>query len=81
MDSITTVQNNDPVNSEAALNLCLQLWHQGGLTASKAALLLAAVPALRSLLQPIIQPKRKTLKRISLAPLASLHHYLMPLVI
>ena len=42
MDSITTRQNNDPVNSEAALNLCLQLWHQGGLTASKAALLLAA---------------------------------------
>lgn len=59
MDSITTWQNNDPVNSEAALNLCLQLWHQGGLTASKAALLLAAVPALRSLLQPIIQPKKK----------------------
>ncbi|MEF4148307.1 hypothetical protein U9447_13095 [Escherichia coli] len=59
MDSITTRQNNDPVNSEAALNLCLQLWHQGGLTASKAALLLAAVPALRSLLQPIIQPKKK----------------------
>ena len=58
MDSITTRQNNDPVNSEAALNLCLQLWHQGGLTASKAALLLAAVPALRSLLQPIIQPKK-----------------------
>ena len=59
MDSITTRQNNDPVNSEAALNFCLQLWHQGGLTASKAALLLAAVPALRSLLQPIIQPKKK----------------------
>ena len=59
MDSITTRQNNDPVNSEAALNLCLQLWHQGGLTASKAALLLAAVPAPRSLLQPIIQPKKK----------------------
>ncbi|AVV39214.1 hypothetical protein [Pantoea vagans] len=58
MDSITTRQNNDPVNSEAALNLCLQLWQQGGLTASKAALLLAAVPALRSLLQPIIQPKK-----------------------
>ncbi|HBX9169959.1 TPA: hypothetical protein MIJ37_005205, partial [Klebsiella pneumoniae] len=51
-------QNNDPVNSEAALNFCLQLWQQGGLTASKAALLLAAVPALRSLLQPIIQPKK-----------------------
>ena len=58
MDSITTRQNNDPVNSEAALNLCLQLWQQGGLIASKAALLLAAVPALRSLLQPIIQPKK-----------------------
>lgn len=58
MDSITTRQNNDPVNSEAALNLCLQLWQQGGLTASKAALLLAAVPTLRSLLQPIIQPKK-----------------------
>ncbi|EIW5064374.1 TPA: hypothetical protein RRX48_004970 [Klebsiella pneumoniae] len=58
MDSITTRQNNDPVNSEAALNFCLQLWQQGGLTASKAALLLAAVPALRSLLQPIIQPKK-----------------------
>ena len=57
-DSSTTRQYNDPVNSEAALNLCLQLWHQGGLTASKAALLLAAVPALRSLLQPIIQPKK-----------------------
>lgn len=57
MDSITTRKNNDTVNSEAALNLCLQLWQQGGLTASKAALLLAAVPALRSLLQPIIQPK------------------------
>ncbi|WP_251884186.1 hypothetical protein [Klebsiella pneumoniae] len=51
-------QNNDPVNSEAVLNFCLQLWQQGGLTASKAALLLAAVPALRSLLQPIIQPKK-----------------------
>ncbi|OUH99175.1 hypothetical protein [Klebsiella pneumoniae] len=58
MDSITTRQNNAPVNSEAALNFCLQLWQQGGLTASKAALLLAAVPALRSLLQPIIQPKK-----------------------
>ncbi|SYT10637.1 hypothetical protein [Klebsiella pneumoniae] len=58
MDSITTRQNNGPVNSEAALNFCLQLWQQGGLTASKAALLLAAVPALRSLLQPIIQPKK-----------------------
>ncbi|HCD6977119.1 TPA: hypothetical protein NDX05_004707 [Klebsiella pneumoniae] len=58
MDSITTRQNNDPVNSEAALTFCLQLWQQGGLTASKAALLLAAVPALRSLLQPIIQPKK-----------------------
>ena len=58
MDSITTRQNNDPVNSEAALNLCLQLWQQGGLIANKAALLLAAVPALRSLLQPIIQPKK-----------------------
>jgi hypothetical protein len=58
MDSITTRQNNDPVNSEAVLNFCLQLWQQGGLTASKAALLLAAVPALRSLLQPIIQPKK-----------------------
>ena len=58
MDSITTRQNNDPVNSEAALNLCLQLWQQGGLNANKAALLLAAVPALRSLLQPIIQPKK-----------------------
>ncbi|EFB5193823.1 hypothetical protein FNO41_17235, partial [Escherichia coli] len=40
------------------LNLCLQLWQQGGLNANKAALLLAAVPALRSLLQPIIQPKK-----------------------
>lgn len=59
MDSITTVQNNDPVNSEVALDLCLQLWQQGGLIASKAALLLAAVPALRSLLQPIIQPKER----------------------
>ncbi|KTR89724.1 MULTISPECIES: hypothetical protein [Pantoea] len=58
MDSITTRQHNDPVNSEAALNLCLQLWQQGGLIANKAALLLAAVPALRSLLQPIIQPKK-----------------------
>lgn len=58
MDSITTRQNNDPVNSEVALDLCLQLWRQGGLIASKAALLLAAVPAFRSLLQPIIQPKK-----------------------
>ena len=58
MDSITTRQNNDPVNSEVALDLCLQLWQQGGLNANKAALLLAAVPALRSLLQPIIQPKK-----------------------
>ncbi|QIF98961.1 hypothetical protein [Proteus terrae] len=58
MDSITTKQNNDTVNSEAALNLCLQLWQQGGLTANKAALLLPAVPALRSLLQPIIQLKK-----------------------
>ncbi|MBZ8511283.1 hypothetical protein H5Q88_09890 [Escherichia coli] len=58
MDSITTRQNNAPVNSEVALDLCLQLWQQGGLIASKAALLLAAVPALRSLLQPIIQPKK-----------------------
>ncbi|AYH05285.1 hypothetical protein [Pectobacterium parmentieri] len=58
MDSITTRQNNDTLNSGAALSLCLQLWHQGGLIASKAALLLAAVPALRSLLQPIIQPKK-----------------------
>lgn len=57
-DSSTTKQYNDPVNSEAALNLCLQLWQQGGLNANKAALLLAAVPALRSLLQPIIQPKK-----------------------
>ncbi|EOQ4795490.1 hypothetical protein C4O18_RS20705, partial [Escherichia coli] len=38
--------------------LCLQLWQQGGLNANKAALLLAAVPALRSLLQSIIQPKK-----------------------
>lgn len=58
MDSITTRQNNDPVNSEVALDLCLQLCQQGGLIASKAALLLAAVPALRSLLQPIIQLKK-----------------------
>lgn len=58
MDSITTRQNNDPVNSEVALDLCLQICQQGGLIASKAALLLAAVPALRSLLQPIIQPKK-----------------------
>ncbi|MDX6840900.1 hypothetical protein [Hafnia paralvei] len=58
MDSITTRQNNDPVNSEVALDLCLQFWQQGGLIASKAALLLAAVPALRSLLQPIILPKK-----------------------
>lgn len=58
MDSITTRQNNDPVNSEVALDLCLQLWQQGGLIASKAALLLATVPALRSLLQPIILPKK-----------------------
>lgn len=57
-DSSTTRQYNAPVNSEAALNLCLQLWQQGGLNANKAALLLAAVPALRSLLQPIIQPKK-----------------------
>ncbi|EMV5795427.1 hypothetical protein HVX51_21075 [Escherichia coli] len=57
-DSSTTRQYNDPVNSEAALNLCLQLWQQGSLNANKAALLLAAVPALRSLLQPIIQPKK-----------------------
>ena len=56
--SSTTRQYHDPVNSEAALNLCLQLWQQGGLNANKAALLLAAVPALRSLLQPIIQPKK-----------------------
>lgn len=58
MDSITTRQNNEAVNSEAALNLCLQLWQQGGLIASKAELLFAAAPALRSLLQPIIQPKK-----------------------
>lgn len=58
MDSSTTRQNNDPVNSAAALNLCLQLWQQGGLNANKAALLLAAAPALRSLLQPILQPKK-----------------------
>ncbi|EHY3136029.1 hypothetical protein K4C27_002636 [Escherichia coli] len=58
MDSSTTKQHNDPVNSEAALNLCLQLWQQGGLNANKAALLLAAVPALRSLLQPIILPQK-----------------------
>lgn len=58
MDSSTTKQSNDTLNSEAALNLCLQLWQQGGLIANKAALLLAAVPALRSLLQPIIQPKK-----------------------
>jgi len=58
MDSSTTRQYNDTLNSEAALNLCLQLWQQGGLIAHKAALLLAAVPALRSLLQPIIQPKK-----------------------
>ncbi|QSD35277.1 hypothetical protein H5A40_19815 [Pectobacterium brasiliense] len=58
MDSNTTWQNNDTFNSEAALNLCLQLWQQGGLIANKAALLLAAVPALRSLLQPVIQPKK-----------------------
>ena len=58
MDSITTRQNNDHVNSEVALDLCLQICQQGGLIASKAALLLAAVPALRSLLQPIIQPKK-----------------------
>ncbi|MFX4249835.1 hypothetical protein [Escherichia coli] len=58
MDSITTRQNNAPVNSEVALDLCLQICQQGGLIASKAALLLAAVPALRSLLQPIIQPKK-----------------------
>ncbi|MCG5275819.1 hypothetical protein MCL91_07815 [Providencia rettgeri] len=58
MDSSTTWQSNDTLNSEAALNLYLQLWQQGGLIANKAALLLAAVPALRSLLQPIIQPKK-----------------------
>lgn len=57
MDSSITRQNTTPLNSEAALNLCQQLWQQGGLIANKAALLLAAVPALRSLLQPIIQPK------------------------
>lgn len=58
MDSSTTLQNNNTLNSKAALDLCLQLWQQGGLLASKAALLLAAVPALKSLLQPIIQPKK-----------------------
>lgn len=58
MDSSTTRQNNNTLNSEAALNLCLQLWQQGGLIANKAVLLLAAAPALRSLLQPIIQPKK-----------------------
>ena len=58
MDSSTTRQNNNTLNSEAALNLCLQFWQQGGLIANKAALLLAAAPALRSLLQPIIQPKK-----------------------
>ncbi|MBT0719848.1 hypothetical protein HGT70_00920 [Rosenbergiella collisarenosi] len=58
MDSNTTRQNNDTLNSEAVLNLCLQLWQQGGLIADKAALLLEAVPALRSLLQPIIQPTK-----------------------
>ncbi|HAS1174705.1 TPA: hypothetical protein I3825_002056 [Enterobacter cloacae] len=58
MDSSTTRQNNNTLNSEAALNLCQLLWQQGGLIANKAALLLAAVPALRSLLQPIIQPKK-----------------------
>lgn len=58
MDSSAAGQNNDTLNSEAALNLCQLLWQQGGLIANKAALLLAAVPALRSLLQPIIQPKK-----------------------
>ncbi|AHG20995.2 membrane protein [Chania multitudinisentens RB-25] len=58
MDSSTTRQNSDTLNSEAALSLCLQLWQQGGLNANKAALLLAAAPALRSLLQPILQPKK-----------------------
>ncbi|MDY0921217.1 hypothetical protein [Leclercia sp. CFBP8987] len=58
MDSSTTGQNNDTLNSEAALNLFQLLWQQGGLMANKAALLLAAVPALRSLLQPIMQPKK-----------------------
>ncbi|UNK60841.1 hypothetical protein [Buttiauxella ferragutiae] len=58
IDSSTTRQNNDKLYSEAALNLCQLLWQQGGLIANKAALLLAAVPALRPLLQPIIQPKK-----------------------
>ena len=58
MDSITTRQHTDPVNSEVALDLCLQICQQGGLIASKEALLLSDVPALRSLLQPIIQPKK-----------------------
>ncbi|TPG62230.1 hypothetical protein [Ewingella americana] len=57
MDNSTTRQNNDMLKCEATLNLCQQLWQQGGLIANKAALLLAAVPALRPLLQPIIQPK------------------------
>ncbi|MDQ1227401.1 hypothetical protein [Pantoea ananatis] len=55
MDSSTTRQNNNTLNSEAALNLCQLLWQQGGLIASKAALLLATVPTLKPLLQPIVQ--------------------------
>ncbi|WP_159282239.1 hypothetical protein [Rahnella variigena] len=54
MNSSTPRQNNDTLNSEAALNLCQQLWQQGGLIANKAALLLATVPALKPLLQPIV---------------------------
>ncbi|MCL2892841.1 hypothetical protein [Brenneria tiliae] len=62
MDNSTTRQDNDPLNSEAALNLCQQLWQQGGLIAGKAALLLATVPALKPLLQPIVQPKESGAK-------------------
>ena len=58
MDNSTSRQNNNTLNSKAALDLCQQLWQQGGVIASKAVLLLAAVPALKSLLQPIIQPKK-----------------------
>lgn len=62
MDSSTTRQNNDTLNSEAALNFCQLLWQQGGLIANKAALLFATVPALKPLLQPIAQPNESEAK-------------------
>lgn len=60
MDSIATRQNSDMLNREAVSDLCQQLWQQGGLIASKAGLLLATVPALNPLLQPIIQLKENS---------------------